>query len=126
MMKQHTHSDLTTDQFAILQYIHKQGKTTATDIATTFGVGKSAITAFVNRLMHKELITRRRNERDRRIIYLSLTEQGALAVKETEKAIHLFLIEKLEEFDIDDIDRFLQALEKLAHLTEIQKIDSFK
>lgn len=121
MMKQHAHTDITTDQFSILQYILHHESVTATQIAQTFGVGKSAITAFVHRLEQKGFIERQQNRNDRRIIYLSLTEKGTHVVQETEKEIQHFLSDKLSHFDMDEIEQYLFSLEKLALLMDDSK-----
>lgn len=118
MIKQHVHTDITADQFEILQFINQEKSTTTTQIAQIFGVGKSAITAFVNRLVDKGLLVRNRSEKDRRIVAISLTEQGRKIVAETEKEIHRFIAEKLEHFNLSDIEGFLTAIEKLAILME--------
>lgn len=116
MMEVHVHADITTDQFTTLQLIHKHEKLTSTEIANLVGVGKSAITAIVNRLVQKDLIQRNRYEKDRRIVYLSLTNQGVKIVNKTEQAIHQYITHKLAHFSIDEIEGFLLALEKLAKL----------
>lgn len=121
MIKQHVHTDITTDQFTILQFIHQEEKVTATEIAQHFGLGKSAITAYVNRLMQKDLLQRERNDRDRRIIYLSLTEHGKKVVTITEKEIHYFIEEKLTHFDMKEVEKFLHALERLSDLMEAEE-----
>lgn len=119
MIKQHVHTDITTDQFIILQFIYQREKVTATEIAQHFGLAKSAITAYVNRLMQKNLLQRERNEEDRRIIYLSLTEHGTKVVTVTEKEIHQFIEEKLAHFDRKEVEKFLHALERLSDLMEM-------
>src|SRR5699024_8576449 len=80
MLKQHVHEDITTEQFTFLQFIHEEQTVTASEIAQVFGVGRSAITAVVNRLEQKELIVRKRNETDRRIVHISLTRKGKKVV----------------------------------------------
>jgi len=117
-IKEHVHDDITTDQFSILQHIYRQGASTSTEIANTFGVGKSAVTALVNRLYEKNLIIRERDQKDRRIVYLSLTEKGTELVKQTEVEIYRYISEKLSYFSESDVDAFLNALEKLASLME--------
>lgn len=116
MIKQHVHEDITTDQFQILQFIKQHEQVTSTQIAQTMGVGKSAITALVNRLVQKEFIERERNEADRRVVYLSLTDKGQQVVAATEKELYQFIEDKLAHFDVDDIEGFLHALEKLSDL----------
>jgi len=118
MLKQHVHTDITTDQFTILHFIHQHEQVMSSQIAQSMGVGRSAITASVNRLVEKELIIRKRNKEDRRIVYLSLSEQGIHVVTETEKEIHRFIKGKLSHFPIEDIEGFLLAIEKLSVLME--------
>lgn len=117
-IKEHVHDDITTDQFSVLQHIHRQQTSTSTEIANTFGVGKSAITALVNRLFEKKLIVRKRDQKDRRVVYLSLTEKGIELVKQTEDEVYRFISEKLSHFSESDVEAFLNALEKLANLME--------
>lgn len=121
MIKQHVHEEITTDQFTLLQFIAQNPSVTATEIAQSFGVGRSAITALVNRLVQKNLLERKRNEKDRRIIYLSLTDRGKFVVMETEKQINQFLQDKLSHFDVEDTEKFLNLIEKLATLIENDK-----
>ena len=122
-MKQHVHTDITTEQFTVLQFISQNEDVTSTQIAHAMGVGKSSITALVNRLVERGMIKRQRNENDRRIVYLNLTNEGIYVVKETEEAIYRYLEEKLIHFTIDDIQGFLLSLEKLAQLMEDEEGD---
>ncbi|WP_047979839.1 MarR family winged helix-turn-helix transcriptional regulator [Ornithinibacillus contaminans] len=114
LLKEKIHSDITTDQFATLQYIFKNKKCTSTDIANEFGIGKSAVTAQINRLFDKQLIERERDENDRRVIYLHVTEQGIDFVQYTEKALFKELGRYLTNFDKEEIFTFIESLEKLA------------
>lgn len=115
-IKQHVRDDITTDQFSIMQYIHHNESSTSTEIARNFGVGKSAITALTNRLHDKQLISRKRDPKDRRIIYLQTTSNGEEVIQQTEKQLYKYLGEKLTYFDKKEIEHFIRALEKLALL----------
>ncbi|MNN93510.1 MarR family protein [compost metagenome] len=57
---------LTNDQFLILRSINSQELCTSTSLAESFAVGKSSITAIMNRLDEAGLIERTRDENDRR------------------------------------------------------------
>lgn len=121
MMKKHVYTDITTDQFTVLQYISRKEKVTSSQIAEAMGVGRSSITALVNRLVEREMVKRERNKQDRRIVYLKLTDEGEYAVKETEAAIHRYLKKKLAHFPMEDIEGFLLSIEKLATLMDDDK-----
>jgi len=116
LLKEQINEDITSDQFALLQYISEENACTSTKIANAFGVGKSAVTALVNRLHDKGLIARKRDEEDRRIIYLTLTDGGKALVSETESELYQVIGEKLRHFEQAEIENYIHALEKLASL----------
>ncbi|WP_174616164.1 MarR family winged helix-turn-helix transcriptional regulator [Virgibacillus ihumii] len=118
MMKEKIHSDITTDQFATLQYIQKHEECTSTDIAHAFGVGKSAVTAQITRLYEKDLIKRVRDENDRRNVYLYVTEKGIKLIEYTEEEIYTEIGKYLGHFDEEEITEFISSLEKLASIME--------
>lgn len=116
ILKEKVHSDITTDQFATLQYVHNNKQCTSSQISQAFGVGKSAVTAQINRLYDKHLIERIRDQEDRRIVYLNITEKGTELVNYTEKKLYEALGAKLSHFEEHEIISFVSALEKLAKL----------
>lgn len=116
ILKEKIHSDITTDQFSTLQYILNHETCTSTDISQAFGIGKSAVTAQVNRLYDKGLIERHRDEKDRRNVYLHVTPKGIELVQFTEKELYNVLGEYLANFDHEEIRSFINSLEKLASL----------
>ena len=68
---------LTNDQFIILRLINSQELCTSTFLAEAVAVGKSSITAIINRLVEAGLIERNRDENDRRQVYLSLISRSS-------------------------------------------------
>lgn len=116
ILKEIVHSELSKDQFLILQYIHNNERCTSTQIASAFAVGKSSISAQVQHLFEQELIDRIRDKQDRRIVYLSVTKKGSLLVKQTEKDLYAEIGTSLEHFDIQEVLSFVQSLEKLAQI----------
>ncbi|WP_010093800.1 MarR family winged helix-turn-helix transcriptional regulator [Ornithinibacillus scapharcae] len=116
ILKDKIHSDITTDQFSTLHYILKHKDCTSTDIANEFGVGKSAVTAQINRLYDKGLIERKRDERDRRVVYLYVTQKGLDFINQTETAIFEILGKYLSNFEKEEINAFIHSLEKLAKI----------
>lgn len=118
MIKEYIDADITTDQFQLLQYVGQMKEVTSTEISQHFGVGKSSVTAIVNRLVDKELIMRERNISDRRFFHLRLTERGEAIVEKTEAEINKYINETLEHFDEERTKLFIEDLEKLSYLME--------
>lgn len=116
ILKEKIHSDITTDQFSTLQYIQKHQPCTSTEIAHGFGVGKSAVTAQITKLFDKGLIQRIRDEKDRRNVYLHVTDKGTSLVDYTENEVYGAIGQYLAHFDDQEVITFISSLEKLATL----------
>lgn len=106
-------TDLTHDQHYILRYINRVSSCTSTELAEVFEVNKSAITAIITRLWEKGLIQRTRDENDRRIVYLSLSDKGKEFFDQTEERIHDLVTEFITQFDPLEIEQFIETYEKL-------------
>lgn len=105
--------DLTYDQHYMLRYISRKGSCTSTELAEVFDVKKSAITAIITRLVEKGLIERTRDENDRRVVYLALTEKAKELFNDTEERIHKLVGSFIQKFEENEITQFIKTYEKL-------------
>lgn len=108
--------NLTADQHATLRYIRERGLCTHSELADFFFVGKSSITAIVKRLTDKHLIKRLPDEKDRRVTYLSLTEEGERLVADMQDKIEDLLARYIVHFNEQEAQTFIETFEKLAHI----------
>ncbi len=113
LVREQIGSDLTNEQHYTLRYINKVGSCTSTELAEVFEVKKSAITAIINRLFEKGLIARTRDENDRRLVYLALTDKGKELFMKTEERVHKLVESIIGEFTETEIVQFLTTYEKL-------------
>lgn len=109
-------SDLTSDQHYTLRYINQKESCTSSELADVFDVKKSAITAIITRLFEKGLIKRTRDEKDRRVVYLTLTDKGQELFDSTEKRVHKLVESFITSFDQQEIKQFIDTYEKLDHV----------
>lgn len=114
MIREQLPNELTLDQFATLRYIRSQEKSTSSELADIFCVGRSSITAIINRLFDKKLIQRMQGEKDRRVTYLTLTEEGKQMNDKMEEKIHEILSHFIQYFDEQEALTFIETFEKLA------------
>ncbi|MBT2659546.1 MarR family transcriptional regulator [Bacillus sp. ISL-45] len=121
LIKEEIGSDLTNDQHYTLRYIDKVGTCTSSELAEVFDVKKSAITAIITRLWEKGLIQRERDENDRRLVYLSLTDKGNELFRKTEERIQALVGSFIEKFDQDEIVQFLKTYDKLNDILTERK-----
>lgn len=120
LMREEIGEELTTDQHATLGHIKNHGPCTSSKLAEAFFVNKSAITAIINRLTDKGLITRTRNLDDRRVVYLSLTEYGEALYDRCELKVNALVATLITQFESKDIEHFLNTFEKLENILDQQ------
>lgn len=74
---------LTPPQFYVLATIGYAGSLPFGEIGAKMLVTVSNLTGIVDRLEDKKLVVRRRDEKDRRVVHVMLTERGAKLYKST-------------------------------------------
>lgn len=109
---------LTDDQFQILRLIDDTPLCTSSKLAEMLSVGKSSITAIVNRLADAGMVQRTRDEKDRRIIYLSITDHGRSIFDSAQKQVREIISPYLQHFDETEIEWFISKFEKLGQLMQ--------
>lgn len=118
MIKQQIDPHLTLEQYTLLASINQSGKCTPTELSDLFCVNKSAITAMITRLEGKGLIERVRDVKDRRVVYLSLTEEGRTMCELGNRNIARQLGRNLQKCTEAEIETFITSFEKLAELMQ--------
>lgn len=121
LIKDQIGSDLTYDQHYTLRYIYQNQNCTSTELADVFAVNKSAVTAIITRLVDKGLIERTRDEHDRRVVYLTLTDKGNSLFNECEQRVHHLVENIITQFNDEEINTFIQTYEKLEELLDVAK-----
>lgn len=114
LINQQIQAQLTHDQHITLYYIRMMKRCTSSELAQLFHVNKSAISALITRLEEKNLIYRERNHSDRRLVHLSLTEEGEALFQESNKKIHDVVAGFISQFSDEEIESFMKTYEKLA------------
>lgn len=68
---------LTYPQYLVLLVLWQNGERTMGEIATRLALPPGGVTPIVERLEAADLVVRRRDEADRRVVHVMLTESGA-------------------------------------------------
>jgi DNA-binding MarR family transcriptional regulator len=118
LIRQEIGDVLTTEQHFTMRHINNVEVCTSTELAIVFGVKKSAITPIINRLVEKGWVERTRDEKDRRVIYLTLTPAGKVIFGEMEKKIQSVIVSVISQFDQAEIQNFIDTYAKLDRLIE--------
>ncbi|OJU52129.1 MAG: hypothetical protein BGN96_07470 [Bacteroidales bacterium 45-6] len=83
------------------------GKLTMTGIGNHLSVPKPQVTTLIDRLIAEELVERLNDEKDRRIIYIQLTEKGKGRFKEIKSLMSESMKSALSELEEEMLDKLL-------------------
>src|SRR5580698_4553026 len=106
--------DLTLPQHRTLVVLAEQGPRHLADLAQALGVSPSTATRMCDRLVRKRLITRTRDEVDRREVDLALTNAGRALVDEVAHRRKSELRKLVGEVGKDERERLIAALRSVA------------
>lgn len=97
-----------------LQSLAGNRELTMSQLAGSVGVGLSTATKIVDRLTEKQLVERKRNGGDRRVVRVALTPRGEKTVATHEKQMNEAVARMLEALPKDEQERFIRSWEKIA------------
>ncbi len=63
-------------QALILEVLAKEGKQRATSLANSLSITSGGITGVVDKLVNEGLVKKSRDKRDRRAVYIEMTDRG--------------------------------------------------
>lgn len=105
---------LTPGQVFLLHFIQQENQCNVSKLADKMEVNPSAITVMLDRLENHGFVVRLRDANDRRVVITHLTEAGEDTLNKVLKARKQILQHCLEQVHPDELDVFVQTLEKLA------------
>jgi MarR family transcriptional regulator, organic hydroperoxide resistance regulator len=109
---------LTGDQYYVLKILQQEKKCTASYLAETFRVKPSAITAMIDRMIKNDFVSRERDEEDRRVIYIKMTERGSDVLEMSEKKRSELIERYISKLDQEDLESIVTVYEKLAKIIQ--------
>lgn len=111
--------DLTALQWAPLMLVAYNKAKTAAELSRSSGVETSTMTRMLDRLETKGLIERRRCEKDRRVIYIALTEEGKQLAARIPHLIADVFNHHLRGFSAEELSTLKSLLRRIAANAEL-------
>jgi len=105
--------DLTPDQCNILNLIGHHKISTSSKIAQLTNVKKSSVTSIINKLVDKGNLTRSTSDKDRRTIYLNLTNQGELKLNQARQTLITEVSPALESLSDNQLKELFNSLNSI-------------
>ncbi|HAU31243.1 MAG: Transcriptional regulator [Desulfotomaculum sp. 46_80] len=110
---------ITGSQFFVMKKIHEKGKMTVSEVANELNVSLSAITALTDRLYKNGLIKRDRDEKDRRLVWLTITPQGEKTLQDYGVNRQEVFRKYLGDLSQEDLSSLINICDKI--LTSMKK-----
>ncbi|MDD1513062.1 MarR family winged helix-turn-helix transcriptional regulator [Priestia megaterium] len=105
--------NLTITKFLILKFIGASSKRMVAEISSNLKLTSGATTILLNQLEDDALIKRVRDQKDRRIVWISLTAAGETLVNYVIEQRNLFWQDMLFALTPEEQDEYLRMLEKM-------------
>ncbi|AGL03798.1 MarR family winged helix-turn-helix transcriptional regulator [Desulfoscipio gibsoniae] len=107
---------ITGHQFMMMKIIGDRGRATVSNVADDLNVSLSAVTAQVDRLCKTGMVARSRSEKDRRVVWLTLTNAGQEVVDVCEDVRLRVMQRYLGHLDERDLLHIISIYEKIIAL----------
>lgn len=104
---------ITTPQLVCLTKLKVDGPLTASALAKLVHLSPSTLVGIIDRLEEKEFVKRQRDHKDRRLIYISITEKGITTVEQAPSPLQDKLASALDN---------LSEFEHLSIVTSLEKV----
>ncbi|WP_282939207.1 MarR family transcriptional regulator [Paenibacillus sp. RC67] len=104
---------LTWQQFYMLYFINDKGTCKVTDLAETMEVKPSAITVMIDRLIKHGVVDRRHDEKDRRVVWIELTDKGRDVLEEVNVSRKKMIRGYMTDVDSKQFETFLRVFEQM-------------
>lgn len=105
--------DLGVSHILILGHLNIQEKSRPSDIARYIGLTPPTVTHLCEKLVKKKLIVRSKDEEDRRIIYLTITDAGKEILERANKEGQVLRRDLFEKLTREEQQQMLQIYQKL-------------
>ncbi len=107
---------LTVPQIVCLYEIHENGIMTLSSLSKKVYLSMSTLVGVIDRLEEKEFVRRTRDSKDRRIIYIDITEKGNEFVKAAPYLLHNRLHENLQVLSEEEQLTLANSINLLVNL----------
>lgn len=105
-------------QFIVMRLLGQSGGMKVSEVSDYLGVTLSAVTSLTDRLASVGLVVRERDEGDRRLVWLRLTEAGRTNLAELEAKRIDLMRRYLGRLPATDIDQLLEIFGRLEQIID--------
>ncbi|UQZ84156.1 putative HTH-type transcriptional regulator YusO [Paenibacillus konkukensis] len=110
----HLSVPLTKQQFFMLYFISNKGVCKVSELAEQMEVKPSAITVMIDRLIKHGVAERRHDDKDRRVVWIELTDKGREVLEEIKIVRKQTIGRYLADIEPQRLELFLDVFEQIS------------
>lgn len=115
---------LTGPQLVCLRTIRNKGQITPGKLAREVSLSQATVTGIVDRLAARQLVTRERNEEDRRLVTVTISDAGSSLVESAPSPLQERFALKLKELSNEEKAIISLVLNKIVSMMDGQEIEA--
>ena len=120
-MAQYVPPTMTHSQFLICKQILRHERMKVSELAELLGVSLSAVTAAADKLCDAGFVLRKRDEGDRRLVWLELTPVGEAIISGGMETWRQTMRGYFAQLPLEDVEKLVQVLEKLNEIVSAEE-----
>lgn len=118
---------LSSDEFAVLEPFWEQDEWTVSQLASRMQVDISRLSRRVMKLVDRRLLRRRRAETDKRVVHLTVTQQGRDLIDDLSRRLAVLETALLKGVSMEEVDSFLATVHRVVdNSTGVQPISQYE
>lgn len=109
---------LTVPQIMVLKALSKGNKLKISEISKELSLVNSTVSGIIDRLEKQDIVSRIRSEKDRRIVYIELSNKGNEIINNNRVIINNFFNDTFDNLDNEEINTILAGLHKVKEVLD--------
>ena len=121
------HRGLTMPQLRLMFLLLRKDGQCAGELASAMRVSPATVTGLTDRLVGQRLVDRRSDESDRRLVRVTLTNEGRRTLREIETASHIYLDRVFERMGERKVQKLVALMREFSQTAEaVQEESEFR
>ncbi|MDH5358722.1 MAG: MarR family transcriptional regulator [Gammaproteobacteria bacterium] len=115
---------LTAPQILLLQAIRNKGQVTIGELANDVSLSQATVTTILDRLEKRNLVYRKRSDKDKRKVHAYLTEEAIEILKIAPLPLQDYFTRQFSELEGWEQTMIISAIQRVAYMMDAQNIDA--
>ena len=115
---------LTTPQLVCLRAVHELGEVSPGALARSVSLSQATVTGIVDRLAARQLLTRERKAKDRRVVTVALTDAGRSLVEQAPSPLKETFVAALAKLDPGERTRIRDTLNRIVGMMGGEELEA--